>query len=881
MKRIVLIIMICQLLFTAVHAQQAGQNFREIKQRMNAYYDSAGKSSPGYKQWKRWEWYYSTRTGENGIMVNNEELNHEALQTSSVNRSALSQYTEANTGSWTPLGPSAVSSNNKGIGRVNRIAFHPTNENTMYAASATGGLWITTDGGANWYSYSEGIPNMSLTGVAVDYTNTNVIYILTGDADASSSGARGQFMYGKTSSGVLKSYDGGFTWYRTGLRWNETDNMNGYKMIMHPSNPNILLIATNNGIYRTADGGASWDSTLTTFKFYDIEFHPTNPSIVYASGTSTDSIIVMKSTDAGITFTKTHGIKREKNYENKTVINRSCLGVSTANSSYVYLLAGPCTVAGQFQGFYRSTDAGETFTLRTNSPNILGASSLGADAKDQHNYDLCVAVNPSNSSRVACGGIKLWTSTNGGSSFSWQDDYVSNFSYYHADVHDMAYHPLNSSKLYMCCDGGVYVSFDNGANWISVSGNLGVTQYYKIGTSTGSGLGLENVVIGGTQDNGSNKRGSGGSSTFSPLTGSDGMDCLIDPDNLNVYITSAQDGVFYYTSNGGSSAGKFADPDIVGGAVGKTVTSDWLTPVAEISGAAIQFVLGYDPVVIATNIGSGWAFTDIGWSGLSFVKTARSNANRIYVGDNDRLNSNDIHTTTNQGSTWTTVLNESNSTPVTDLTFDPTNGNRIWITYGGYTSGKKVRYSSDGGANWTYINGTLPNVPINCILYDGSSGAAPDALYIGTDIGVFYKDNNLGDWIPFSNRLPVVEITDLEMHPTLGLLRAGTYGRGIWETSRYSSCVSTINLDINNTAVFLPYYHQASSTINSTAQHFGTGANVYYKAGTEIVLSPDFAASGYGENVFEAAIGPCGGGVPNRSSATTVQRVRGVLVDNH
>lgn len=877
MKRIFSLIILSQFLVSALHSQQRVKNFREMSRRMNAYYDSVGKKSPGYKQWKRWEWYYSTRTGENGMLVDNERLNREALQTSSANRSSLTGRTEANTGSWTPLGPSSVSSSNKGIGRINRIAFHPTNANTMYVASATGGLWITTDAGANWYSYSEGIPNMSLTGVAVDYSNPSTIYILTGDADAAYSGARGQFEYGKTSIGVLKSYDGGFTWYKTGLRWGESDGMIGYKLLMHPLNPAFLFVATNKGIYRTTDGAANWTLTTTSDPFYDVEFQPGNSNVVYASGTRFDSIVVMKSTNIGLNFTKTQGIKRSDNFEGNSAMNRSALAVSTANSNYVYLFAGPCTAAGSFQGFYRSTDAGESFTLRTNTPNILGATSGGTDAKDQHSYDICVAVSPSNINRLACGGIRLWTSTNGGSSFSWQDDAFSSFSYYHPDIHDLAYHPLDNSKLYMCADGGVYLSLNNGADWTSVSGNLGVTQYYKIAASTGAGLGLENVVIGGTQDNGTNKRGSGGGSDFSPLTGSDGMDCLIDPDNLNVYITSAQEGVFNYTGNAGSSFGKFADPDIVGNAINKTVKSRWLTPVAEIAGSTNQFILGYSPVVLATNFGGGFAFIDLGWSGLSFVKTARGNPNRIYIGDNDRLSSNLIKTTTNQGSSWTTVLDESNSVPVTDLAFDPTNGSRIWITYGGYTSGRKVRYTSDGGANWTYVNGTLPNVPINCILYDGSSGAAPDALYVGTDIGVFYKDNNLGDWIPFSNGLPVVEITDLEMHPTLGLLRAGTYGRGMWETSRYSNCPSAINLTASNTALFKPYYFQASSTINSTAQHYGTGANVFYKAGTEVILTPGFAASGDGENTFEATLGPCGGGVPVK--AVQARALKGFLMN--
>jgi len=281
-------------------------------------------------------------------------------------------------------------------------------------------------------------------------------------------------------------------------------------------------------------------------------------------------------------------------------------------------------------------------------------------------------------------------------------------------------------------------------------------------------------------------------------------------------------------------------------------------------------------VVIATSFGGGWGFAVFGWSGRSFVKTARANANRIYAGDNDRLGQNLIKTTTNQGSSWSTVLSEPNSTPVTDLTFDPTNGSRIWITYGDYTAGKKVRFSSDGGANWTYVNGTLPNVPINCIVYDNSSGAAPDALYIGTDIGVFYKDNNLGDWIPFSNGLPVVEITDLEVHPAEGLLRAGTYGRGIWETSLYSSCPDNITLKAAKPSIFKTYSLQATQTNGVPTPNQREGADVFYKAGTEITLTPGFISGG---NTFEAAIGPCGGGVPSRVQQKTVRPLKGFLVD--
>lgn len=883
MKRACLFLSILLMSTSLLYSQTGtGRNFYEISREQNEYYNRVGKDKPGYKQFKRWEWYYSTRLGGNGQLVDNHQLNQQAVRRMSLSSAGSAGLTNVTTGSWSALGPGFVNSADKGIGRANRIAFHPTNPNVLYVAGATGGLWISSDAGANWFSYSEGIPNMSLSGVAVDYTNPNIIYILTGDADAAFSGARGQFAYGKTSTGVLKSYDGGFTWHQTGLKWGETATGNylGYKLMMHPANPQILLVATNDGIFRTTDGGNTWTQSNNSQVVYDMEFHPSNSSIVYASATASDSIRVFKSTNSGQTFTATHAIDRENDANGNSSANRSALAVSAANSSYVYLLTGPATATGEFHGVFRSVDAGETFTLRTNTPNILGGSSTGSDSKDQEGYDLAIAVSPTNINQVACGGIRLWTSTNGGSSFSWQDDNASAFSYYHPDIHDLTYHPLNSGILYMCGDGGVYRSTDNGNNWTHVNNNLQLTQYYKISINPNSGLGAENVIIGGTQDNGTNKRSTGGGGTFSQILGADGMDCYIDPDNANRYVASVQNGKFYYSTDAGSSFEVVCDDSSLSSILGLPVNSAWVTPVSEITGGSTQFVMGYQPAVLATRISAGvYGFTRIGWSGRTFVKTARGNANRIYVGDNSYGGNqqNLVKTSTDMGSNWSDVYNANHSgRPVTDLAFAPNNGSRMWLTFGGYNATNKVLYSGNGGDNggsWTDITGSLPNVPVNCIVYD-PNGTSIDAIYIGTDIGVFYRDNNLGDWIPFSNGLPVVEITDLEIHPT-GLLRAGTYGRGIWETSLYSSCPTNINLNTSNTSIYMPYYFQASQTISSTAFHFGSGANVYYKAGTELILSPGFIGSAQGGNTFEAAVGPCGGGVPNRSA----QMKRGVLVD--
>jgi hypothetical protein len=142
-----------------------------------------------------------------------------------------------------------------------------------------------------------------------------------------------------------------------------------------------------------------------------------------------------------------------------------------------------------------------------------------------------------------------------------------------------------------------------------------------------------------------------------------------------------------------------------------------------------------------------------------------------------------------------------------------------------------------------------------------------DPVYIGTDIGVFYRDNNLGDWIPYSNGLPVVEVTDLEVNISSNILWAGTYGRGIWKSTLHSGCTTNYTLNNGNQVIGSPYFFQASNSIVSTAWVYGSGANVFYKAGVEVELKDGFHAFPFdNQHTFEAAIGPCTGGVPTSLS---------------
>ena len=231
-----------------------------------------------------------------------------------------------------------------------------------------------------------------------------------------------------------------------------------------------------------------------------------------------------------------------------------------------------------------------------------------------------------------------------------------------------------------------------------------------------------------------------------------------------------------------------------------------------------------------------------------------NNRNRLYASCLSRLYRTD-QALGNGVATWTSVNAGLPNQFITGIAVNPDDANELYLTYSGFAGGEKVYRSLSGGnaGTWQNISGSLPNVPINCIVYhDDNSGL--DRLYIGTDIGVFYRDNALGDWIYFSNFLPTVSVSDLYINPANNTIAAGTYGRGLWLSDLYSSCPATYNFSGNTTGGTL--YYSASGSISSTAVlRQDAGTEVHYNAGDHITLSDGFRAEG--QAFFEGTIGPC------------------------
>lgn len=770
MKKITLTFLLFSICF--LNAQEKWQNhlfnnnnnFFDIQNDFNKYYDSVVKTENkipkglGIKQFKRWEYYWESRVDTDGNFPKNGHLLDE--MTKYLNSKNISQNTFRNyqtgIGNWEIVGPIELPDNGtgqlNGNGRLNCISFHPTDANTIFVGAPSGGVWKTTDGGATWTEYSNGLIRLGVSSIAIDPNTPSTLYIGTGDRDANTS----------PGYGVWRSIDGGLNWtaHNNGMG-NRTIN----EIIMDPNNANIMLAAASNGyVYRTTDGGSNWtQSSQLYMNPKDIAFHPTNSNIVYAGGTK-----FYKSTDGGLAWTEvTSGLP--------SGAQRIALAVSQNQPDWVYLLVGNGL---GLMGIYRSTDSGSNFSTRTTSPNILGYQINGSDNNSQAWYDLVIAADPTDANTIYTGGINIWKSTDGGTTMNCASYWVGSnggIDGVHADQHALEFSP-HTNALYSGNDGGIYISTNNGNDWDDLSSGLAIAQVYKIGVSQTEA----ELVINGFQDNGT---AIARDNNFSTSIGGDGMECIIDPTNENYMYGALYYGEINRSTNGGSSFGTIAN----NGTNGINESGAWVTPYKLDPNNNSRMLIGYsnlwrsNDVVTPASNSINWTqisnFT--GTSKIRDIAIAPSNSNVVYISSDD----NTFRRSTNATSgapTWTDL---SGSLPVNswpkDIEIDPTDPTHVFIAMGNNIYG-----STDSGTNWTNISGTLPNISLNTIIIDKESTV--DAMYVGMDLGVYYKDNNMSDWELYSNGLANVEITELEIQYASSncssKLYAATYGQGLWKS---------------------------------------------------------------------------------------------------
>lgn len=729
--------------------KKAFNDYWEPYQVHRGYYVKNGEKvkASGWKQFMRWYYHMEGQVNPStGEFPNRtaQEVYNEYLK----NHPQAAAPKNAN---WLVLGPNSSSGGYNGIGRINCIEFHPSNNNIYWVGAASGGIWATTNNGVNWIPLSDFNSVLGISSIVVspDYETSNTIYIASGDKDGGDN----------NSTGIYKSTDGGQTWNPTDINYDISLGYYIYSILMDPNNYQTLICSTTNGVFKTSDGGQNWAEQLSATEFVDMKYKPGDFNTLYGA---TGGGKIFYSINGGQDWTESLS----------TGGRRVHLAVSVNQPEWVYAVVAASNKG--LLGIYKSTDSGQSFSQVFNGTetnhNLLGWSSTGSDSGGQGIYDLAIAVSPDNANTLLVGGINTWRSTNGGTSWTLVNywTYSSGKPTVHADKHMLRYR--SNGDLFETNDGGVYLSANNGTSWSDKTNSMVISQMYKLSVATTSGL----EVINGLQDNGTKLFYN---NAWDDVKGGDGCECLIDYSNALIQYGSYVYGQISRTNNRWSST---VDIEPSGAGDGAWVTPFIIDPVNPAT-----LYAGYADVWKTTNRGNSWTkISNINSSDkIRSMAVAPSNNQVIYVADLTR-----IWKTTNGGTSWSNVTASlpSGSANINYISVKNDDPQTVWVALGGY-NGHGVYQSVNGGGYWTNISDGLPEIPMYSVVQN-KQVTAQNHLYVGSELGVYFKKGT-DDWILYNTNLPNVKIGELEIFyatdPTQSKLIAATYGRGAWKSPVY------------------------------------------------------------------------------------------------
>lgn len=731
---------------------------------------------------ERWKWYWEQHLDGDGYIVP-PAVNYIAA----LNRDRAQHKTTADQSDWKFQGPTTSASGYNGIGRINIIEFHPTNANTYWVGASGGGAWKTTDDGQTWTLMTGDLARLDVSDIDINPDNPNTMYLCTGDRDGGSATYNNNY-----SIGVLKSLDGGVTWNATGLSWNTSQYDLTNCLVISPNDTNRLILATNVGIQKSTNGGANW-TVVQTGHYKQVLYHPTNPSIMYASRYD-DNREIYRSTNGGDSWSVVTNFNDAR---------RITLAVTPASPNLVR--AAVCNNTNGLMGIYESTTSGSngSFSLKY-APTGSSCNSSSSNYKDgdlitgntngrgcgkQGWYDLSMIINPTNANIMFFGAVNTYSSTNGGSSWVLNNQWTSGqpgVQVVHADKHWYAYHPL-TGELFECNDGGIYKSVNPLSNiWTDITYGMGITQFYRNAVSNVSSL-----VLAGSQDNGTKGLENG---TWTARNGGDGMDCQVDPIDPNVYYVSSQYGNLRRTTNGGNSYTNIRN-NISGRPAGS-----WITPFIITPDNNKELIAGFKHIYYSDDRGDNWMSIQNSevsselCTRLAMTGGATPTIYAIFDGDAPVYYADNY--VRGQHATFDTI-SVPYSGYISDIKAHPTDSGRFYLTFSAYNNTQVAEYNQ---GVWTKLNAGLPNIPVRCFEYD----TVQNVMYVGTDIGAYYMDTSTnGQWASFNKGLPSIEVTDLGIDYTNKTIWAATYGRGLWSSVLQGSGVTPP--DTTSSVVVIPY----------------------------------------------------------------------------
>ena len=795
-------------------AQQQTPKLSDIESAFDAYWEGKDHTvkGSGYKPFKRWAHHWKDYLQEDGTIAPPAVL-WEAWERKQEAESQQAPFEapDENTINWSNLGPAVVTNSSvstSGQGRVNTIIKDPNNDQTLYIGAPAGGIWKSTDDGVNWIPLSDNLPQIGVSGIAIDPTDSNIIYIATGDDDAGDA----------YSVGVMKSIDGGQTWNATGLSYLWYNQKGTSEIFIDPTNNSHIWVASTEGLQKSEDGGDSWEIKQNG-NIVDFRLHPnySDNSIIYAVGYKDNNSKFYRSTDKGETFSEISSVPSDA--------NRIVLETTPAAVDNVYVLTaydnGDGTYEGRnsFQGIYVSDDAGLTFNKTDESDDIFGSG--------QSWYDMALTVSDSDPDVLFVGVLDIWKSTDGGDDFSKINSwYQRTSSFTHADIHFLRYF---DGVLYAGTDGGVYRSSDDGANFEDLSNTLSIAQIYTVSTSRPD----SSKLAGGLQDCGGFALSG---NNWNSYHGGDGMGSAVDPFVENTYYGMTQYGGSLYRTTTGGDGGWSNNEYIASG----PVEGNWVTPLEFAKNGDLY--AGYDQLYVLE--GSQWkqlSNHNFG-SNLEIIKIDPNDTNVIYV-----ATGRNIYQSLDSGNTFTRLqlqtseMNRSALYQIKGIEIDVTNSDNLWVldSFNLYSSTNRGG-SFETSNIWMFTSAnTFSTVLEAATSVKHQPYSENNSLYIGTLLGVYYTDNDLIYTVggtpnqrvfeSISSDLPNVKVSDMEINAHDNILTVSTYGRGIWQTPipavtrpSYDLDLIRINTEIdsdyrceNNTIANFEVYNNGTSPITS------------------------------------------------------------------
>ncbi|MDX1911892.1 MAG: LamG-like jellyroll fold domain-containing protein [Saprospiraceae bacterium] len=717
-----------------------------------------------FKHWMHWARPYTQADGSLHIpdVAEMEEQENTLL---AQRRNAQHR---GNAGNWSFLGPKQTFDTNGQTEvtwqtNIYSIDISLSDPNTLYAGGETGGVWKTTDKGLNWTLLTLNVTHGSFGAVKIHPTDPNTVYAATG---------------GK----IIKTTDGGATWATT---YSE-NNLWVNEIAIKPDNPDVVLAAADQGLILSSNGGFNW-SKIHTQQTWAVKFKPGDPNMAFCirkTGTGSDFRV---STDGGATFNNsntgwwTPGAGMS--------VTGAHIAVCPSNPSKLYAyLCGEGGNLGGYIGVFRSNNNGASWS-NTNPSNAIGQpysipthtnlmDANGVDWFTQGFYDMAIVVNPNNDNQLIAGGCSWFRSNDGGATWTSLGGYVGGLSWSHPDIQALA---ALGNDLWITSDGG-----------INYSGNFGQTMEARMNGISGSdmwgfdGGWNEDVLVGGRYHNGNMAwHESFPEGKFYRMGGAESPTGYVNP-GLNRRM--------YHSDIGGH--------ELRGGFLNGAKSF----PVGLFPNESYAYYanseMAWDPrcwnIVYIGFENKIWKSTD-GGASYNALYTFPGNAdNRVYDIEVSRSNPQVIYCsqwdgtddsmwkTVNGGQSWTklTALPLPNNNDRVKLALSAEDENVLWaaVTYG--SNGRKIYKTTDGGATWINLTtATLNNLRITNIMAQyGTDGG----IYLGCAGGVFYRNNTMSDWQPFSTGLPLsAETNRLKPFYKTGKIRNGCWGFGVWESDFY------------------------------------------------------------------------------------------------